>query len=146
MKQITKFKAYNGREFTSADECLDYEARCKKADAVIARLATASELPGCGFANGEGFLQHDPKTFLKVRSDLLKLAMAESDHKWIGQSLADPTVDPSWAGRIIGEGCNEQLDAAWRRVSCTDKSFREWGQPYYASHPEQGKQKQLNPA
>lgn len=97
MEQIAKFKAYNGREFNSADECLDYEARCKKADAVLARLATPPKLPGCGFENGEGYLQHSPKVFAAVRRDLLKLAMEESDHKWLHQSLNDPTIDPSWA-------------------------------------------------
>jgi hypothetical protein len=144
MKQITKFRAYNGREFTSADKCLNYEARCKKADKAIARLGKPPHLPGCGFENGEGYLQHKREVFLDVRATLLRLAMQESDHKWLKQSLEDPNVDPSWAGRVIGEGCNEQLDKAWQRISCTDAMFREWGQPYYRTHPTEAKQVQIN--
>jgi len=144
MQQIAKFKAYTGREFNDADACLDYEARCEKADAVIARLEPKPKALGCDFENGAGFIQHDPKVFAGVRADLLGLAMKESDHKWLKQSIDDPAIYSSWAGRIIGECCNEQLQSAWYRISCTDDLFREWGQPYFARHQDEGKHICLN--
>src|SRR4051812_42242313 len=105
MEKIIKFKAYTGAEFLTERECERYEARCRKADTVISRLEPKPEIPGSVFENGGGYLQHDPKTFLKVRHDLLKLAMAECDHRWLTESLANPDVHASYAGRIISECC-----------------------------------------
>lgn len=144
MKTITKFQAYTGREFTDAAACEKYEERCLKANAVIERLNPEPKDDGCQFANGHGFIKHDPAEFMAVRAELLRLAQQEYPHKWFEQSLADPTVDASWAGRMIDEACNERLVRAWARIQCTDKQCREWGQPYYASHPDKGEQRQLN--
>ncbi len=145
MKQITKFVAYNGTEFTDSDACLDYEARCQRADAVIARLSPKPKIDGCSFENGGGYIQHDPKVWHEVRIALLKLAQKECDHRWISESIDNPSVHPSWAGRILGEGCNKQLQDAWFRITCTDSKCREWGQPYYATHPEDAKQIAITP-
>lgn len=143
MQIITKYKAYNGNEFTTEEACLAYEKRCKAADAIIARLPERPD--SCDFSNGDGYIQHCPETFRSVRRDLLTLANEECPHQWFTQSLEDENVDPSWAGRMISECCTRQLDRAWGRISCTDGQFREWGQPYFRSHPEEAKtQKAVN--
>lgn len=144
MKAITKFQAYNGTEFTDAEECALYEAKCASADAVIALLPPQPELPGCGFNNGGGYLQHDPVTFKAARRALLELALKEQDHPWLHDSIAKEDTHPSYAYRIISECCTKQLNDAWYRIACTDRFFREWGQPYYRDHPEEAKQVCLN--
>lgn len=142
MRTITKYKAYDGEEFTSKTKCEEYERRARAADVLIAILPKKPE--GTDFANGGGFIQHDFHQFYQVREGLIRLALAEVDHHWLKESLADATVHPSYAGRIIDECCNERLKAAWYRFHCTDVRLREWGQPYFASHPMEGKQIQLN--
>jgi hypothetical protein len=144
MKIITKYQAYNGTEFTDQAECEAYEARSRRADDIIALLPPKPELPGCEFENGGGFLQHDRVTFLNVRRQLLELGKEEFQHSWFDQSLADESVHPSYVARLLGDGSNKQLERAWHRISCTDKQYREWGQPYYANNPDEGKQVCLN--
>lgn len=144
MKTITKYVAYTGAEFTSETECLAHEAKSKAADAIVAQLVPRPKGSSCDFENGSGFIQQESKTFFKVRRELLELAKTETNMEWIQQSIDDPTVHPSWAGRIISESDNTQLARAWYRICCIDKDFREWGQPYYADHPEEATSKKLN--
>ena len=144
METITKYKAYNGLEFTDKSECLEYEAKCRIADEIISKLAAKPKDDGGNFSNGGGFLQHQKEVVDEVKKLLLIQANKESPHKWLEQTLHDSTVHPSWAGRMIDECCTRQLDIAWIRLSCIDADYREWGQPYYANHPKKGKQICLN--
>lgn len=138
MDAITKFKTYDGSEFDDRVDAEKYEADCRIADAIIAQLPPLPKEDGCRFSNGHGFIQHDPKLFARVRLQLLQQAAKETDHKWIRESIEDPTVHASWAARIISESCTDQLHRAWYRIHCTDSQFREWGQPFYAGNNGQG--------
>ncbi len=40
------------------------------------------------------------------------------------------------------DGGDDVLHRAWYRVYCIDASGREWGQPYFALHPTEGKQRE----
>jgi len=142
METITKYKAFDGKEFTNKDKCTEYEEQSNLALEVISCIHKAPD--SCDFANGSGYIQHEHKDVSIVRNELLELAKFYTDHKWIQQSIDDHSVDTSWAGRIIGEYCNESLNKAWNRISCIDNQLREWGQPYYASHPNMGQQVKLN--
>lgn len=145
MKKITKYVADDGSEFNSLDECEKYELHCKHVSDVMKGLGETPELPGCGFSNGDGYLQHEEKTFMDVRTKLLEIAKQFTDHKWIQQTI-DKGLDahPSYAGRIIDECTTSPLRRAWYRIMCVDTKFREWGQPYYANYPEQAKNVRLN--
>lgn len=144
MEAITKFRAYNGDEFATMEQCDKYEQNCRAADAVVALLKPTPKDDGCRFTNGHGYIQQDVEVFERVRSGLLLRARDECPHKFIDQSIADPGIHSSWAGRIIGEGCTKQLNRAWHRIMCTDAQFREWGQPFFANNPEKGDQICLN--
>jgi len=145
METITKYKAFDGREFIDADECAKYEAVSERIINTVAQLGEQPELPGCGFANGDGYLQHEEETFMRVRNGLCEIAYEISPHRWFKETIEKGLeAHESWAGRIISEIGNRSLDKAWHRIACTDSQFREWGQPYYASHPEQAKQVRLN--
>lgn len=144
MKKISKFVANDGSEFTSQKKCERYEAHCKEVKAVMKKLGSVPKLPNCGFANGGGYIQHDEATFMQVRTQILEIAKKFTDHKWIQETI-DKGLEAhsSYAARIIDECTTRPLGAAWSRVQCVDKQFREWGQPYYAEHPDKAKQVKL---
>jgi hypothetical protein len=50
----------------------------------------------------------------------------------------------SYAGRVINDTAPNFVYKAWYRFMCLDDQLREWGQPYYASHPEDAEYKRLN--
>jgi hypothetical protein len=142
MKQITKYAAADGAEFTSADACIAYEALVAEIAEIMRTLPARPRDDGCRFSNGHGCIQHDPAQLAVVRVALLRIGLRYvGDHpnspKWLQQSIDDPTVHPGWAGRLMDDAAPRPLSAAWYRFMCIDGQGREWGQPYYADHPDQ---------
>ncbi len=135
MKTITKFVANDNSEHMTEVACIERDYLIAQVNEIMGTLPARPDDKGCDFSNGDGYWQHEPATVLAVRDALLTLARRNFAHKWLDQSLADPTVDWSWAARIIGEGPRPIADA-WNRIGCIDKQFREWGQPYYAMNPD----------
>lgn len=145
MQTITKYQAFDGREFFDADECQKYENFAERVTLLMKPLGDKPDLPGCEFENGGGYLQHDGDTFLKVRNALLELAKEQIKHRWIQETIdKGMEVHSSYAGRLISECGNRPLHSAWHRIECTDSKFREWGQPYYANNPSEAEQACLN--
>lgn len=143
METLTKYKAFDGREFTDADECREHEANCLEAERIMGQLPAKPDT--CDFSNGGGFLQHDKETFLAVRNQFCEFAKRYTDFKWLQQTI-DMGLDahPSWVGRILDEAAPSTISKHWYRFMCVDSELREWGQPYFANNPSEGKQKQLN--
>lgn len=135
MKMVTKYKANDGAEFDNANACKKYEQLCAEIDAVMATLPRRPADKDCKFANGHGYLQHNQETFLAARAALLTIGNRLIPHKWFQQSLSNTDIHPSWCGRLIDE-VSAPLSRAWLRISCVDKEFREWGQPYFANNPD----------
>jgi len=143
MEIITKYKAFDGVEFLSAPDCEEHEQNCHIANEIMKALPSRPN--SCEFLNGEGYIQHDEILLLKVRSRLLEFVKRYAEHDWIQQSIDRGfDVDESWAGRIIGECCPDTVYKYWYRFTCIDSSFKEWGQPYYSTHPDEGEQNKLN--
>ncbi len=139
MKEIIKYVADDGLEFDDRAKCESYEAICARVQSLMSRLPAKPELPGCGFENGGGYVQHDPEVARAVRRGLLEIANEIMPHHWFTQSIEDETVHPSWPGRMIGEMSERCLSSAWQRFMCMTPDFREYGQPYFASHPQEAK-------
>jgi hypothetical protein len=144
MKTITKYLSDDGMEFCDEQKCIGYEALCKEVAEIMATLVPKPKLPGCGFENGDGYLQHDPAKARDARMALLKIANTIMPHKWFEQSMADETADASWASRLIDEMTEKCLRSAWYRFACMTADYREYGQPYYANNPSQAKDVCLN--
>jgi hypothetical protein len=144
MKTITKYIANDNTEFYEEDKCRAYEAACAEIERIMAPLGQIPNLPACGFENGAGYLQHDKDVARAARRSLLEIANRLMPHNWFVQAITDETVHPSWPGRMISEMGNRSLDRAWSRFNCMTPDFREYGQPYYASHPEAAKNVRLN--
>jgi hypothetical protein len=144
METVQKFISDDGREFLDRDQCVSYEALCKEVAEIMSKLAPIPDLPSCGFANGAGYIRHDFVAAQQARRAILRLANSVMPHKWFEQSIADHSTDPSWAGRLISEMSEKCIYQAWYRFSCMTKDFREFGQPYFARHPEEAKDICLN--
>lgn len=97
-----------------------------------------SELPEAidttSFANGGGYIQHDPEKVKQAKENLL----VYSNRRFKTNYGFD------FIGRVMQDSGLIVMYNLWHRLSCVDKYGREWGQPYYAIHPKEGKQVQLN--
>jgi hypothetical protein len=143
MEIVTKYKAFDGSEFTSEAACIQHEQNCNIAEKIMQGIP--KEPDGCYFANGSGYIQHDKSKLLQTRNEFIEFCKRYSSHKWLQETI-DKGWDAhsSWAGRILDECAPRSINKQWYRFSCIDSNFREWGQPYYANNPDQAKQVRLN--
>lgn len=142
MKQIIKWQAEDGSEFTDMAECLSYESLCAQVADVMAAFPPKPENDGCSFSNGGGFLQLSEAVVKDVRLKLLDIVATKISHRWVDESR-DMRVDASYVDRLLGDYGIRPLCRAWSRISCIDKQWREWGQPFFANNPGEGTQKML---
>lgn len=145
MESIVQYKAKDGKIFETEEKCLEYEALCKVIEEIMSTLPSTPDGDNCTFTNGDGYIQHDGQAFLRARERLLLLAMRYSNHKSLQQAIDNGIgIGPSFAGRIIDDGCPRVLNKAWHRIMNTGQDFREYGQCYFRLHPQEAKQIQLN--
>lgn len=135
MRRVHKFVADDGAEFLTETDCRSHEDLLAEIAAVMATLPNRPDDEGLEFSNGHGYLQHTAENFWLARDALLRIGSRIVPHQWVTQSLEDRTIHPSWCGRLFSEAC-APLYRAWQRISCVDSQLREWGQPYFANHPE----------
>ncbi len=131
MKEIvmTKYESEDGILFDSKSACLNHELLTAEIDLIMEKLPV---LPRGQF---EGYIQHDPKTFMEVRKELLLIANRIYPHDWFDQAIQRGNdVHPSYPGRMIDEIGSRPLNRAWYRIMSTDSMYREWNQPYYANN------------
>ena len=147
MKILTRtvYKAVDGAEFDNKEECIKYEELIKAVNSIMSKLPPKPKDDTCSFSNGEGYIQHSDINFNKVRLELLELMRLHIKSDWIQQNIDDSTIHSSWIGCLLDENREvEPIRRAWFRISCTDSKYREWGQGYYAEHPEKGNHIKLN--
>lgn len=150
MKSKTIYVAEDGTRFETAKEATT-------ADRLIVRLQKATKPlgkkpsdPHCDFSNGGGYIQHDMKVVLLCRIAVVKI-LREGPLKWYmaerteKEGLKDSDWHPSGIlSRVIDDSdLPDRVKNIWYRFSCIDVKGREWGQPYFALHPEKGVQKKI---
>lgn len=135
MKTITKFVAEDGTEFKTESACKKHETLLVKVEKVNRLLRRAKD-SSCEFSNGGGYIQHTSEEVTNFKSKLVKLCKVYSKHEVFRQSLE--FIHPGGLGGRILEG--SPIYSIWMRLYCVDSQNREWGQPYYALHPTEGKQ------
>lgn len=140
MEIITKYKAVDGSEFNTENQCLDYECLIRKVDNIMKDLPPLPKDEGCEFTNGGGYVQHDKICLRKVKINLLEEIKKHINHKWVQQTIDDENVHPSYVSRLIDDCGIRPLSKAWDRFNCIDELAREWGQPYFANNSDKGKQ------
>jgi hypothetical protein len=143
MEIITKYKAFDGIEFVSSNECVRHENNCKEAIEIMKPLGYLND--SCDFRNGFGFLQHDKNVIELSRINFCEFLKRYISHKWLQETIDKGIeVDASWVGRLLSESVPSSIYKHWYRFMCIDKEYREWGQPYYALHPTEGNDIRLN--
>jgi len=88
------------------------------------------------FVNGGGYLQLKKDFYKKKLYEFLKL---------VKEQFPKVEVDSNklwYIGRVLDDS-DSALYYFWAKLICVDKKYRYWGQPYYALHPERGKQKRI---
>ena len=134
MKRITKYRADDGAEFNSKADAVNHDSLCLEIKEVMSALPKRPSNVG-EFENGVGFIQHHPHVFWGVRDSLIAIGKRYIKDSLLDQCIKDRDIHPSWVLRLSDEQC-PALSRAWYRIMCTDKNLREWGQPYFADHPD----------
>jgi len=132
------FVANDGARFQSEADALKRDAQIEEVNTIMAPLGARPVDEGCRFANGDGYIPHHPGTVRAVKIALGTLTL--KTYPWIDvRGTPLEKVHPSWLGRMLD--CDDgPIKHAWRRLYCFDEQGREWGQPYYALNPTEGKQ------
>ena len=132
MKPVTKYMSTDGITFDTEKECRDHELLFKKVKAIMKPLGPYPKDELCKFANGDGYLQHSPFDVECAKNELVELG-SETLH------IKKP-VSFVFIGRYFYDTGESVLYHAWSRLYSIDGLGREWGQPYYAQNPTEGKQ------
>ncbi len=132
MKQITQFKAKDGKIFNQESDCIDHEAMIDKVAIAMRPLGDESEL----VKDGKGWIQHDPKNVSATKKALLLLArpLFVGHYPNITKAI-DSDPDSVHSGSIVGrilDDMDTPINDGWRRLRCIDGDGREHQQPYYA--------------
>lgn len=150
MKAIQKFVADDGTEFLTEHDARKHEELCQEVWSLMQRLRPVPE--SCDFSNGAGFVQQVPADVLSVQAGLARIAKRYFKRDDVYDRHFDYTINAlkptghTFVGRLIDDGCPRPVSRAWHRIMCISEDFREWGQPYYASHPHEAKQVDLSPS
>lgn len=145
MEIITKYKAIDGSEFSSKENCIEYEKLIAEVNHIMSALPALPKNDGCAFANGAGFIQHSKEAASRARMEILELALRHCPHGWIEDSIENESIHPSYAARIIEDSGLRPLQDAWHRFQCMTLDFREFGQPFFRDNPEQAEQFDIYP-
>lgn len=146
MKTVSMYQANDGKRFTSKADCRLYETIVKQRDTALSQLETIAD-KDCSFANGGGYIQHDPEKVKKVKLQYLKLIELNTEWKDLKKAVKNQkeNLDKiTFLGRYLDDSDSYFRSGYYRLFMCIDELGREWGQPYYRLNPHEGKQKQLN--
>ena len=131
MIEITKYKAIDGKIFSSEKKCLEYEIIAKQVASFL------DKLPLRGNVHGDGYVQHEDDMKGKLSKLTIKLA-----NDWFGK---DTFTSMSYAlGRYIDDSNMSCLSRLMSVYMCTDSNGKQWNQPFFAGNPDKGVDKKLN--
>ncbi len=138
MKAITVYKSIDGSRRDTPEQALERDVLCAL---IAAAMIPLGKIPsGTNFGNGEGYIRHSDVIVEQVKVSLIGLSRPLLE-EWMSTQKKQNLMDrhPSWFVRMLDDRA-EPLERAWTRLWCIDNQFREWGQPYYANHPNEAKQ------
>lgn len=150
MKPLTVYEANDGSRWNT-------EAQAAERDALLVAVEEAMQPLGkhdtsCVFANGGGYYQHTPAAYATARAALWEITR-DRLKSWLdiqrekhGKTEADcSTAHPSRFLRMLDGVCGP-VERAWSRICHIDDQYREWGQRYFVSRPNEANQVCLNGA
>ena len=133
MKPITRYESWDGCVFDSEEECRKYEMLLLAVERIMEPLGKIPKHKGCDFENGEGYLPHTVGDVIAAKAALVELGRHHLNIKSTEVGFYN-------IGRYFDDNNVSCLYHAWSRLYCCDEKGREWGQAYFASHPNEGKQ------
>ena len=136
MKIIEKYVANDGTEFRNGKDALHRDELLNSISSIEKLLPTRPD--DANFANGHGYIQHKYETIEKVKGFLYELCLIESP------SLSEYNFDSYGFVRSLDDSSSPLYKLYYRIVMCVDDQLREYGQPYFANHPDKAEQRQLN--
>jgi hypothetical protein len=129
MAQVNTLKVYEvaGKRFDDYNEAQRYSSLCDKVDSIMEPITHGET--SCDFSNGHGFIQQDPAAVSTARTAITGLA------KELFPSCKADCMLPRWAD----DNDVYCLNRAFTQLDSITSDGREYGQPYYAAHPEKAK-------
>ena len=127
MKKIIKYSAIDDVIFDTKNECIVYESQLALFTNLVNQLEDIDR--DCDFSNGDGYIQQESKTVIRLRQEMMVYAKA------CGLICPRELHDSQIGG----------LHSLYYRLSCVDENWREWGQKYYAINPSEGIGTCMNP-
>jgi hypothetical protein len=127
-----------GASFGDLDKAIEYKGKHDLATSINEMLPRAVD-KGSDYTNGGGYVQQRAEAV-----ELYKDALGEAIKKYAGEDLAQKFMEnptSAYVSRMLNE-TDPLLADLQNRLHCMDSNLREWGQPYFASHPSQGKQRE----
>lgn len=137
MNEITQYKADDGSIWAKSEDAAKRDAEHAKMETVMRPLGARYDDPrNCDYQNGDGYVQHDPDTVRRVKTALIELSRPLLPTGW-AERQTKPLVEigADWFNRFIDD--SGPVSRAWSRLNTIDGQGREWGQPYYATHPHE---------
>ena len=129
MKKIEKYVTKDGAEFDTEEEASHREYLLDEKNRINSILPDHPDTSD--FANGHGYIQHYRKNVIRARNMLYEMAIE------ISPSLSKYDIKDYGFLRTLDDGNNILLPLYYRIVSCMDEdTWREYGQPYFVSHPD----------
>lgn len=146
MKEITIYKCSDGARFDDKESAIKYE---RLIDDVKESMSDLWYFVGrnVDFENGYGYIQHSNIHVISARTNILRLLGKNCPEL---KEIADRAImDPGYHVSIIlrmadGYRNLSPIKRAIGRLNCIDANYREFGQSYFAEHPNDAKLVRLN--
>lgn len=141
MNEITLYQSNDGRQFRIKEDCLKHEKLVEEIEKIMSNLPPTPD--DIDFQNGHGYIQHDPD---KIPGAMMALVNVSGiPKKYVPEDFKEKPFfyRRNIIGRILGDS-NSPVYSPWMRFSRMDDSYKEYGQGYFALHPEEARQIRLN--
>ena len=139
MKRIEKFVASDGSEYLTEQEAIHRERLLDELNFIESLLPEHPHTTE--FSNGGGYIQHDPKRVTQAKMMLYKLACTKMS------VLTNYKLETYAFSRYLSDNTSMGVFYSLysRLVYCMNTDlWREYGQGYYATHPDEADQVCIN--
>lgn len=129
MKRIDKWVSRDGEEWKTKEEAMHREYTLNRLESISSILP--EYINTTSFANGHGYIQHNPKSVIRARNMLYELACEEFS------SISQYEIKKYGFLRTIQDNNSPLTKLYSRLILCMDENlWREYGQGYFTNHPE----------
>ena len=147
MLAVTRYQANDGSIWREAEKAAQRDELLEQLKRLDNILPKGDFADTCNFSNGSGYIQHGIRSVREAHLFLVDLTRPHLEYSMqkVEQEKEKfdwSTAGPQWFCRMLDGGC-APLERAWSRLCNIDYLMREWGQMYYALHPEKGDQECL---